>query len=490
MVSMNPDPATAGIICMWLETLLQNLRSSATTDSGICTTHTTSTASPQVQQPPFVSYQKLTSKTVGLHLSEQPPDPIHTPAEGFGPLVSAIHTHPSDRHPAPSSNLQPTPMPNVVPIKNTPSVYTLFAWCPVDIKPDGGCRLAGFYKLHRDGPFYFITTGAVTSVSEDGKSVLTDGGHTFSLYGGISWWIYAAGTEKPEAMQLPTQIQLAFSRGFPTSHWRFQTQALYYFIATSQFRAPTDMEERLTQKNNPEPCFRTPNSANRLSKTIPSVQSPLGLVMPAPVYALRQDRQKDQDSVTMVSSGSSDSNALTTFVSASVVANQRTPVKRKGLSSLRHKAVNHFAESSDISSNNSSPSVSLSDVSQSKRHRKSTKNHTKHPSKRAGRPPTDRSPPLQNSASRKPREGDRYTARPKSKKTTEELFKIYTANGSALDIRDLEKTRSGRWVIPRLDSRAGQIVQVDEDGSVRITRGLGTKDTLPADSHRRRSTHH
>ncbi|TGZ71545.1 hypothetical protein CRM22_002572 [Opisthorchis felineus] len=442
MVSMNPDPATAGIICMWLETLLQNLRSSATTDSGICTTHTTSTASPQVQQPPFVSYQKLTSKTVGLHLSEQPPDPIHTPAEGFGPLVSAIHTHPSDRHPAPSSNLQPTPMPNVVPIKNTPSVYTLFAWCPVDIKPDGGCRLAGFYKLHRDGPFYFITTGAVTSVSEDGKSVLTDGGHTFSLYGGISWWIYAAGTEKPEAMQLPTQIQLAFSRGFPTSHWRFQTQALYYFIATSQFRAPTDMEERLTQKNNPEPCFRTPNSANRLSKTIPSVQSPLGLVMPAPVYALRQDRQKDQDSVT------------------------------------------------NISSNNSSPSVSLSDVSQSKRHRKSTKNHTKHPSKRAGRPPTDRSPPLQNSASRKPREGDRYTARPKSKKTTEELFKIYTANGSALDIRDLEKTRSGRWVIPRLDSRAGQIVQVDEDGSVRITRGLGTKDTLPADSHRRRSTHH
>ncbi|GAA27584.2 hypothetical protein CLF_112906 [Clonorchis sinensis] len=474
MVSMNPDPATAGIICMWLETLLQNLRSSAITGSGICTTHATSIASPQVQQPPSVAYQKSTSKTVGLHLSEQPPDPIQTPEECFEPLVSAVHTHPSDRHPAPSSNLQPTPMSNVVPIKNTPSVYTLFAWCPVDIKPDGDCRLAGFYKLRRDGPFHFITTGAVISISEDGKSVLTDGGHTFSLYGGISWWIYAAGTEKPESVQLPTQIQLAFSRGFPTSNWRSHTQALYYFIATSQFRTPIDMEERLTQNNNPEPCFRTPNSANRLSKTIPSVQSPPGLVMPAPVYALCQNHHKEQATVTMISSGSSGSNAHTTFVSASVVASQRTPVKHKDLSSLRHKVTNHFAESSDVSSNNSSPSVSFSDVSQPKRHRKSTKNHTKHPPKRPGRPPTDRSPPLQTPASKKSREGDRYTARSKSKKTIEELFKIYTANGSALDIRDLEKTRSGRWVIPRLDSRAGQIVQVDEDGSVRITRGLGT----------------
>ncbi|OON15117.1 hypothetical protein X801_09085, partial [Opisthorchis viverrini] len=473
MVSMNPDPATAGIICMWLESLLQNLRSSATTDSGICTTLTTSIASPQVQQSPSVSYQKLTNKTVGLHLIEQPPDPIQTQAEGFGPLISAVHTRSSDRHPAPSPSLQPTPMSNVVPIKNT-SVCTLFAWCPVDIKPDGDCRLAGFYKLNRDGPFHFITTGTVTSVSEDGKSVLTDGGHTFSLYGGISWWIYAAGTEKPEAMQLPTQIQLAFSRGFPTSHWRSHTQALYYFIATSQFRPPTDLDERLAQKSNPEPCFRTPNSANRLSKTIPPVQSPLGLAMPTPVYALHQNHHKEQDTVTMVSSGSSGSNAHTTFVSASVVANQRTPVKRKDLSSLRHKAINHFAESSDISSNNSSLSVSLSDVSQSKRHRKSTKDHTKHPAKRTSRPPTDRSLSLRTSASRKPREGDRYTARSKSKKTIGDLFKIYTANGSALDIRDLEKTRSGRWVIPRLDSRAGQIVQVDEDGSVRITRGPGT----------------
>ncbi|CAH8528304.1 unnamed protein product [Dicrocoelium dendriticum] len=377
-----------------------------------------------------------------------------------------------------------------------PTVFKLYGWCPVEIKPDGDCCVAGFYKRHPGEPFSFVKSALVSSVSDDGRTVHTVDERKYLLHEGISWWIYSADVPESNPIELPPHLIGAFSHGFPGKRWRQWTQGLYYLLST---RSNTQASAHETTACN--------DKAQQFSgKSIPTAKK-RGRLDSSPLVDLDLASHTEVDSPKLTDVPAEDSfenqtspspsSVTTPVVSKRVERGNRlkTTVTDKGQSShpKRKLLVAHTNRRTPVradsgeSMSESQGGDSITSVSELEatatsqtvvRHMKKPKNSNEKATLQARikkkcemeKRSTGKNPPPRNllkpvSRLTAPR---RLPERPGGEHKVSTNFKLHTASGQTVDSRDLEQTRSGRWVIPRLDRRYAQSIHISKNGVARI----------------------
>ncbi|KAF5403351.1 hypothetical protein PHET_03141 [Paragonimus heterotremus] len=402
-----------------------------------------------------------------------------------------------------------------------PPVCRLFSWCPVDVQPDGDCRLAGFYKIKPGEPFHYVRSAFIASVSDNGRSVSTIDGQTYLLHKNISWWIHLADTDKPDMLTLPPNLEAAFCCGFPSKQWRCWTQGLYYFLSTAQLSSvESDQKPTLTPTVQHS---RPPNSPGNEIAEPRTIPNPYGHILSSyrPTVDLdfgNTEVHEHLNNEAAALSEESFQNPASPSVSTVTSFSERTlsPVRRSPRKVFRKQTGKH--SSKFVRGHSKDNKVSKTDARKPRHH----ENHTMSPTmtsstyssedsmdfrrdpsfiiKTSG-PPTQKrvsvavhskkaSEPVKNfnlhitkqHRRTAPTQDKKITNTvskehsrlqknnlPLSNKTVDEKFKIYTADGKTVDTRELEQTRSGRWVIPRLDRRYGQTLQLRKNGTLQVS---------------------
>ncbi|KAF7260207.1 hypothetical protein EG68_02507 [Paragonimus skrjabini miyazakii] len=403
-----------------------------------------------------------------------------------------------------------------------PPVCRLFSWCPVDVQPDGDCRLAGFYKIKPGEPFHYVRSAFIASVSDNGRSVSTIDGQTYLLHKNINWWIYLADTDKPDMLTLPPNLEAAFCCGFPSKQWRCWTQGLYYFLSTAQLSSiESDQKRTLTPAIHPSRPRNIPgNSETAEPRTIPN---PYDHILSSYQPTVDLDfRNTEVDAHLNIEAAALSEESFQNPASPS--ASNVTSFSERALSPARHSPRKVFRKQTGkyssklVQGHSKDNKVSKTDARKPRHH----ENHTMSPTmtsstfssedsmdlrrdpsfmvKTSG-PPTQkrvsvavhsrkasepvknfslhttkqhrRSAPAQdkkiaNGVSKEHSRPQRNNL-PLSNKTVDDKFRIYTADGKTVDTRELEQTRSGRWVIPRLDRRYGQTLQLRKNGTLQVS---------------------
>ncbi|KAF8570572.1 hypothetical protein P879_04140 [Paragonimus westermani] len=404
-----------------------------------------------------------------------------------------------------------------------PPVCKLLSWCPVDVQPDGDCRLAGFYKIKPGEPFHYVKSAFVASVSDNGRSVSTIDGQTYLLHKNISWWIHLADTDKPDMLALPPNLEAAFCCGFPSKQWRCWTQGLYYFLSTAQLSsAESDQKRTLTpavQHSHPRNVLANNETAEPRVKPNPYDHI---LSSYRPTVDLDFGNAEVGGHLTMEAAALSEESFQNP---ASPSASNVTSLSERALSPVRHNSRKAFRKqtgkysSKFVRGHSKDNKVSKTDARKPRHHENPTRSPTMtsgtlssedstglrcDPSyivKTSG-PPTQKlmgvalhsrkaSEPVKNFSLPTAPKQHRRPAPTQDKKITnnvskershpqknnpllnnkavDDKFKIYTADGKIVDTRELEQTRSGRWVIPRLDRRYGQTLQLRKSGILQVS---------------------
>uniref|UniRef100_A0A3Q0KTL8 Protein kinase domain-containing protein n=1 Tax=Schistosoma mansoni TaxID=6183 RepID=A0A3Q0KTL8_SCHMA len=338
----------------------------------------------------------------------------------------------------------------------------LYSWCPVGLQVDGDCCLAGIERKPNQMSCRFVVTNRVSCVSENGQIVCTEDNNIYYLRGGFSWTTFCALHPMLLIDSPPPGIVDAFSNGFPAHNWRSWTQGLHYFIST----ASEGIKEPIVVSSDVQ-HINMPNSicANRLPK-----ENQYKRILNS------TNRNVDLDSFVG-----------NTFRDLEKDLEIGDPVKTKGIQtnpnhihnkSLNNKSKENHNHNNNLSMDSFSHFTSVSDSNQlitnnlSKKFKKKRKfnnnnNNQYHKINKSIKQKnhfnknqlrhllTNHQSSLLNDQSDNNNNNNNDDD---DNSNIDERYRLYTASGEVVDVRQLNRTRSGRIVLPKLDSRYEQSV--------------------------------
>ncbi|CAH8532074.1 unnamed protein product [Schistosoma margrebowiei] len=360
----------------------------------------------------------------------------------------------------------------------------LYSWCPVGLQVDGDCSLAGIERRPNQMSCRFVVTNRVSCVSENGQIVCTEGNNIYYLRGGFSWTTFCALHPILLIDSPPPGIVDAFSNGFPAHNWRSWTQGLHYFIST----ASEGIKESVVISSGVQPInMPSPICANRLPKenqykhilnptnrgvdldsfvgnTFRDLEKDLELADPVKTKGIQtnHNHNNNKSPIELNDNNLSSIDSFSHFTSVS--ENHYPPLTSIHLSKKLKKTKfihknplndqNHLINKRSIKQNNQ---YLLTDKANLHKIKKQTnKSQLRNL--------------LSNHQSLFNDQSDNNNDDNDDDDNIDERYRLYTASGKVVDVRQLNRTRSGRIVIPKLDTRYEQSVVLNRGHVMGVSR--------------------
>ncbi|CAI2727729.1 unnamed protein product [Schistosoma spindalis] len=370
----------------------------------------------------------------------------------------------------------------------------LYSWCPVGLEVDGDCSLAGIERRPNQISCRFIVTNRVSCVSENGQIVFTEGNNIYYLRGGFSWTTFCALHPMLLIDSPPPGIVDAFSNGFPAHNWRSWTQGLHYFISTSS----EGIKESVVISSDVQPInMSNPICANRLPKenqykhilnsinrdvdldtfvgnTFRDLEKDLERADPVKTKGIQTNHNHSNNKSPIQFNDNNNNNNLSSIDSfshfTSVSENHppftsiHLPKKLKKTKLIHKNQFNHLLiNKKSIKQNNK---YLLTDQPNLHRIKKQTnKNQLRNLLSNHQSLLND---PSDNNNSDNDDDDDGNGNNDND--SIDERYRLYTASGKVVDVRQLNRTRSGRIVIPKLDTRYEQSVVLNHGHVMGVSR--------------------
>ncbi|CAH8493712.1 unnamed protein product [Schistosoma turkestanicum] len=375
----------------------------------------------------------------------------------------------------------------------------LYSWCPVSPQVDGDCCLAGIERRPNQTSCRFVVTNRVSCVSENGQSVYTEGSsNIYYLRGGFSWSTFCALHPMLSINSPPPGMIDAFSNGFPAHNWRSWTQGLHYFITTTlegikepivinsgvkPVNVPNSIDTNKPLKQNQYKHIL--NSINRdvdldsfVVNTFRNLENDLETTDPTsktndddvpsndksapPTRSNDNDGDDANNNVSVASSFShftSISNVPFVMNMSKKSRQRKVPKKNQSNGDRHHHHHTNAALKKSIKKNQY---LAMEKRTNLHRIKKSTYSlHNKH-----------QLPPNGLLLNRQSIVKDKNTTNNNNDNSSsiDERYRLYTASGKVIDVRELNRTRSGRIVLPKLDSRYEQSVVLNHGHIMGVSR--------------------
>ncbi|KAK4471110.1 hypothetical protein MN116_005508 [Schistosoma mekongi] len=343
----------------------------------------------------------------------------------------------------------------------------LYSWCPVGPQVDGDCCLAGIERKPNQTSCRFVVTNRISSISEDGHTVYTDGGIMYHLRGGFTWSTFCALNPILSITSPPPGITDAFSNGFPAQNWRSWTQGLHYFLSTvsESIKEPTLIKPHIEPVNmmnstpakkllKENPYKHILGSTNHnvdldslVVNTFRNLEKDLEVDAPVESKSAKTKRAVNKSPIKLNKNASSVA-SFSHFTSVSN-SNNTPPISNRPEKSKKRKFPN---EENDVSQTNHLTNKSIKHnkhvLSERRSSNKSKNSHHLHKVHRLSTLVSNHHSTLNGV-----RDDD----------SIDERYRLYTASGKVVDVRQLSRTRSGRIVLPKLDSRYEQSVVMNHE---------------------------
>lgn len=350
------------------------------------------------------------------------------------------------------SGIDKSPLDNADPTENLPVLYS---WCLVDLQNDGDCKVAGLLKTSdADKPCEFFVTSWVTSVSSNGNIIHTSDYTKYRLDGPLSWSTFRAFS-RSHPTEIPSGILTAFSCGFPKSHWRNWTQGLHYFlfgpnrssiqrVCSEKFHVPKLIPAK---RNSTSSATKVPSkNRSNYDHILKSYKHNVDLdvfLNGAISGGTQNDISTDQPEYMDL-----------TFISSDAEEGNKTVVD------------SHVTSVSELSNKRQSVTPKRGQV-------KNSRNRAPHnPLKNKSVPKYHKLPKLMSKKKHIKSSGSLYSDDFSLDDDIEQKYRLYTASGRILDARCIGRTRSGRWVVPTLDSRYSQSIILEHNRVLGVSHNM------------------
>ncbi|KAH8875136.1 hypothetical protein KSF78_0004552 [Schistosoma japonicum] len=349
----------------------------------------------------------------------------------------------------------------------------LYSWCPVGPQVDGDCCLAGIERKPNQTSCRFVVTNRISSISEDGQTVYTDGGNMYHLRGGFTWSTFCALNPILSFSSPPPGIIDAFSNGFPAQNWRSWTQGLHYFLSTvsESIKEPTLIKPhiepvKLTNstpakkllKGNPyKHILGSTNHNVDLDSLVVNTFRNLekDLEVTAPVESKNVKTKHVNKSPIKMNKNASSVASFSHFTS---VSDNSPPIPNRPKKSKKRKFPNEDNEFSQANHHLKNKFIKHNKhlLSERRSSNKLKDSHNLHKVHRLSTVVSNHHSTLNHVI-----EDD---------DSIDERYRLYTASGKVVDVRQLSRTRSGRIVLPKLDSRYEQSVVMNRGHVMGVSR--------------------
>ncbi|CAH8539252.1 unnamed protein product [Heterobilharzia americana] len=364
---------------------------------------------------------------------------------------------------------------------NTSEIIELYSWCPVGPQSDGDCCLAGIERRSSQTLCRFVITNRVSSVSESDRNVHTEDGNTYNLRGSFSWSTFCALNPNLPLNSPPNGIIDAFSGGFPIRNWRSWIQGLNYFLSTGSERTkePAATGSNLEPRNMMTFLAPQPKKGDQYSRILSSRNHDVDLdsFVQNTFHRLENDLQtsnrvvklknvKANHHIRKIPTEDTENNSSVTSyshftsVSNNQLVNHRSR-KSKKRNSFMGRLENNVENGLDATDYMNKPS----------KQRNKTHKPILITTKKGDILQKRRNEPLRNIVSN-------YDSTLNDSDDIDSRYRLYTASGKVVDVRKLNRTKSGRLVLPKLDTRYEQSVVLNHGEIMGVSRNADDETIL------------